>query len=104
MAGKCQRPVDRTEARRLLADGVTACTHCRPDTDLGIDGLGSHLEAPRQQQSTASDRLHEPELMTFSDLSRPRAYADLLDHWEEAMVYACLPAMGWWEGGHHLCG
>ncbi|MEU8975089.1 DUF6233 domain-containing protein [Streptomyces monashensis] len=33
MVGTRQEPVDRTEARRLLADGVTACTHCCwPDT------------------------------------------------------------------------
>ena len=36
MAGKRRRPIDRGEARRLLVDGVTACTHCRPDIDLGI--------------------------------------------------------------------
>ncbi|MEU3862883.1 DUF6233 domain-containing protein [Streptomyces sp. NPDC028722] len=36
MAGKRRRPVDREEARRLLAEGTSACTHCRPDTGLGI--------------------------------------------------------------------
>lgn len=39
MAGKRRRTVSREEARRLLADGTTACTHCRPDTGLGIIGL-----------------------------------------------------------------
>ncbi|MEU3862928.1 hypothetical protein AB0F03_37565 [Streptomyces sp. NPDC028722] len=23
----------------MLAEGTSACTHCRPDTDLGIAGL-----------------------------------------------------------------
>jgi hypothetical protein len=35
-AGKRRRPVDRGEARRLLASGLPACTHCRPDQHLGI--------------------------------------------------------------------
>ncbi|MFI8360736.1 DUF6233 domain-containing protein [Streptomyces sp. NPDC085612] len=29
-------PADRDTARRALADGVEACTHCRPDTVLGV--------------------------------------------------------------------
>ncbi|MGW2426745.1 DUF6233 domain-containing protein [Streptomyces sp. NPDC001709] len=37
MAGKRRRPVGRDEARHLLADGTSACTHCRPDIDLGIN-------------------------------------------------------------------
>ncbi|MEU9272311.1 DUF6233 domain-containing protein [Streptomyces sp. NPDC048251] len=39
MAGKRRRPVGRDEARRLLADGLRPCTHCRPDTQLDIPGL-----------------------------------------------------------------
>lgn len=35
-AGKRQRPIDRDQARALLADGVRACTHCRPDSELGM--------------------------------------------------------------------
>ncbi|MEU4878779.1 DUF6233 domain-containing protein, partial [Streptomyces sp. NPDC021608] len=38
-AGKRRRPVDRDEARRLLADGLRACTHCRPDTRLNVIDL-----------------------------------------------------------------
>ncbi|MFF9091405.1 DUF6233 domain-containing protein [Streptomyces sp. NPDC014991] len=38
VAGKLRRTVDREEARRLLADGSSACTHCRPGTVLGIIG------------------------------------------------------------------
>ncbi|MER7733654.1 DUF6233 domain-containing protein [Streptomyces erythrochromogenes] len=30
------KPADRDLARRALADGVEACTHCRPDTALGV--------------------------------------------------------------------
>ncbi|MFF5553602.1 DUF6233 domain-containing protein [Streptomyces olivaceoviridis] len=32
MAGKRPRPVGPDEARRLLADGTSACSHCCPDT------------------------------------------------------------------------
>ncbi|WP_234437090.1 DUF6233 domain-containing protein [Streptomyces maremycinicus] len=39
MAGKRRRPVGRDEARRLLADGMRPCTHCRPDTQLDIPCL-----------------------------------------------------------------
>ncbi|WP_374938431.1 DUF6233 domain-containing protein [Streptomyces sp. Ru62] len=39
MAGKRHRPVGPDEARRLLADGTCACSHCRPDTALGIAGF-----------------------------------------------------------------
>ncbi|WP_371602311.1 DUF6233 domain-containing protein [Streptomyces sp. NBC_01220] len=35
-AGKRRRTIDRDQARTLLADGVRACVHCRPDTDLGV--------------------------------------------------------------------
>jgi hypothetical protein len=30
------KPADRDTIRRALADGVEACTHCRPDTALGV--------------------------------------------------------------------
>ncbi|MEV3958423.1 DUF6233 domain-containing protein [Streptomyces albogriseolus] len=42
MAGKRHRPVDRDEARRLLATGLKACGHCRPDSLLGITDLSSN--------------------------------------------------------------
>lgn len=35
MAGQRAKGVDSDTARRALAGGVTACTHCRPDTELG---------------------------------------------------------------------
>lgn len=34
--GKRCRPVSAEEARRALSGGVPACTHCRPDTALGV--------------------------------------------------------------------
>lgn len=39
IAGKRRRPVGRNEARRLLAAGLKACGHCRPDSALGITEL-----------------------------------------------------------------
>ncbi|QKW31473.1 hypothetical protein HUT11_35510 (plasmid) [Streptomyces seoulensis] len=36
MAGKRVRGIERGEALRWLAGGVVACTHCRPDADLGF--------------------------------------------------------------------
>lgn len=35
MAGKRSKGVDSDTARRALANGVEACTHCRPDAELG---------------------------------------------------------------------
>lgn len=35
-AGKRSRGVTREDALRALADGVPACPHCRPDTELGM--------------------------------------------------------------------
>jgi hypothetical protein len=35
MAGKRSRGVQRDQALRALADGIAACTQCRPDTELG---------------------------------------------------------------------
>ncbi|MFG2659016.1 DUF6233 domain-containing protein [Streptomyces sp. NPDC048425] len=30
------RAVERDQALRGLTEGVPACTHCRPDTELGV--------------------------------------------------------------------
>jgi hypothetical protein len=35
MTGKRSKGVSEDQARRALAEGVAACTHCRPDTELG---------------------------------------------------------------------
>lgn len=34
-AGKRRRPCSEEEARQALADGIRACTHCRPRDELG---------------------------------------------------------------------
>ncbi|MFF7551024.1 DUF6233 domain-containing protein [Streptomyces canus] len=39
MIGSRRRSVSRDAARRLLADGLRACTHCQPDTQLHIIDL-----------------------------------------------------------------
>lgn len=36
MAGKYVRPLARDQAVRALTDGIEACSHCRPDTELGV--------------------------------------------------------------------
>ncbi|MCX4704387.1 DUF6233 domain-containing protein [Streptomyces sp. NBC_01373] len=36
MAGPRPKGVTREAALRALADGVTACSHCRPDSELGF--------------------------------------------------------------------
>ncbi|MFF0408581.1 DUF6233 domain-containing protein [[Kitasatospora] papulosa] len=33
-----RRTIDRDQARSLLSEGIRACDHCRPDTDLGVLG------------------------------------------------------------------
>jgi hypothetical protein len=35
MAGKRSRSIGRADALRWLAEGIQACTHCRPDSELG---------------------------------------------------------------------
>jgi hypothetical protein len=36
MAGKRSKGISRTDALRWLAEGIPACTHCRPDSELGF--------------------------------------------------------------------
>ncbi|WP_405964868.1 DUF6233 domain-containing protein [Streptomyces sp. NBC_00723] len=39
MAGKRSKGIGRTDALRWLAEGIPACSHCRPDSELGyLDG------------------------------------------------------------------
>ncbi|MEU6258626.1 DUF6233 domain-containing protein [Streptomyces sp. NPDC047043] len=49
MAGSRRRPVSREEARRLLAGGLRACSHCRPEAQLDILDLAgrSHRRTAR---------------------------------------------------------
>ncbi|MET7646978.1 DUF6233 domain-containing protein [Streptomyces sp. NPDC005426] len=37
-AGKRRREITREQALAALSEGVRACAHCRPDTDLGVLG------------------------------------------------------------------
>ncbi|MGC5004833.1 DUF6233 domain-containing protein [Streptomyces sp. DT203] len=37
-AGKRRRALTREQALAALADGIRACIHCRPDTELGVLG------------------------------------------------------------------
>lgn len=41
MAGKRRQAVSQEEARRLLASGLRACTHCEPDVQLRIIDLSA---------------------------------------------------------------
>ncbi|WP_432182064.1 DUF6233 domain-containing protein [Streptomyces sp. NBC_00063] len=36
MAGKRSRGVERDQALRAVTEGIDACPHCQPDTELGI--------------------------------------------------------------------
>ncbi|MFE7793858.1 DUF6233 domain-containing protein [Streptomyces sp. NPDC057460] len=36
--GKRRRALTREQAFAALADGIRACIHCRPDTELGVLG------------------------------------------------------------------
>ncbi|MGQ4338098.1 DUF6233 domain-containing protein [[Kitasatospora] papulosa] len=36
--GRRRRPITREQALEALGEGVRACVHCRPDTELGILG------------------------------------------------------------------
>ncbi|WP_458246981.1 DUF6233 domain-containing protein [Streptomyces sp. MAI_2237] len=49
--GKRRRPVDRDEARRLLTDGLRACSHCWPEARLDIGLPTSRAAVARLEQS-----------------------------------------------------
>jgi hypothetical protein len=36
MAGKRVRAIGRSQALKALGEGVAACSHCRPDAELGL--------------------------------------------------------------------
>ncbi|MEU0160257.1 DUF6233 domain-containing protein [Streptomyces sp. NPDC006261] len=38
MIGKRSKAITREQAAQLINQGITPCTHCRPDTELGILG------------------------------------------------------------------
>nr|WSZ11945.1 DUF6233 domain-containing protein [Streptomyces canus] len=54
MIGSRRRPVSRDEARRLLAEGLRACTHCQPDTQLHIIDLAARGPRARRRLRPAS--------------------------------------------------
>ncbi|MFE1444154.1 DUF6233 domain-containing protein [Streptomyces sp. NPDC058739] len=56
MAGKRRQAIGRDGARRLLATGLRACTHCAPDTQLHITGLSTPAPSPRPRGHTAQNR------------------------------------------------
>ncbi|MFE2156123.1 DUF6233 domain-containing protein [Streptomyces lavendulae] len=39
------KPATADQARRALAEGVSACPHCRPDTTLGLLDRGRHVRS-----------------------------------------------------------
>ncbi|MDT0479611.1 DUF6233 domain-containing protein [Streptomyces doebereineriae] len=67
MIGSRRRPVSRAEARRLLADGLRACTHCQPDTQLHIIDL-----AARESTCAPSTTSPAPSPMTSDPGDRGR--------------------------------
>ncbi|WP_406318589.1 DUF6233 domain-containing protein [Streptomyces sp. NBC_00118] len=50
-AGKRQRAITREQALAALADGIRACIHCRPDTELGCCEQLAHSGSPSASAS-----------------------------------------------------
>ncbi|MFG2472860.1 DUF6233 domain-containing protein [Streptomyces canus] len=69
MIGSRRRPVSRDEARRLLADGLRACTHCQPDIQLHIIDLAT-LGAPAGRRPRPASR--EWQCQKSPSRTRPR--------------------------------
>lgn len=61
MIGSRRRPVSRDEARRLLTDGLRACTHCQPDTQLHIIDLDRVPRGEAEESLVAAERGGKPE-------------------------------------------
>ncbi|GGX93940.1 DUF6233 domain-containing protein [Streptomyces fructofermentans] len=57
IAGRRRRAITRDEARTLLASGLRACSHCRPDTALDIVDLPKCPSRPRRPRPRHLDRL-----------------------------------------------
>ncbi|MFM9633185.1 DUF6233 domain-containing protein [Streptomyces galilaeus] len=70
MAGKRRRAVGRDEARRLLADGLRACTHCRPDAQLDIIDL-SDGSTPRRSSCRLKDTVDDSHSPATGQRARP---------------------------------
>ncbi|WP_449352103.1 DUF6233 domain-containing protein [Streptomyces shaanxiensis] len=56
MIGSRRRPISRDEARRLLAEGLRACTHCQPDTQLHIIDLAARGPVRHSKSVTSPGR------------------------------------------------
>ncbi|GGX15791.1 hypothetical protein GCM10010321_32600 [Streptomyces chartreusis] len=67
IAGKRRRAVSRDEARRLLAAGLEACTHCEPGTRLHI----LDLSRPRRTGPSRPASMIE-QLCQLGRILRPR--------------------------------
>jgi hypothetical protein len=63
MTGSRCRPIGRDEARRLLAGGLAACTHCQPDSRLHI------LDLPVPRDAATPPRTPVPQAIPC-DLGR----------------------------------
>ncbi|WP_369242231.1 DUF6233 domain-containing protein [Streptomyces sp. R21] len=62
-AGTRQRAVSRHEAQRLLAVGLRACSHCHPDTELGIlDCPLAHSASSAELRRKVTGLLEAPQL------------------------------------------
>ncbi|MCX5265708.1 DUF6233 domain-containing protein [Streptomyces sp. NBC_00199] len=72
-AGKRRRPVDRDEARRLLADGLRPCTHCRPAICLNVIGLSDGFAPAYSPTPPERPRRCTPRSPTTDDRPDPSA-------------------------------
>jgi hypothetical protein len=63
MAGKRRRAISRDEARRLLATGLRACTHCAPDTQLNILDLPASRPHPEASGWRSNSRAMPPAIL-----------------------------------------
>ncbi|MET9913403.1 DUF6233 domain-containing protein [Streptomyces sp. NPDC006476] len=63
MAGKRRRAISRDEARRLLATGLRACTHCAPDAQLRILDLPRQTPAPGGLRWRSNSRAMPPVIL-----------------------------------------
>ncbi|MET9914745.1 DUF6233 domain-containing protein [Streptomyces sp. NPDC006476] len=63
MAGKRRRVISRDEARRLLATGLRACTHCAPDAQLRILDLPTRCPRPKVSGWRSNSRAMTPVIL-----------------------------------------
>ncbi|MER6273901.1 DUF6233 domain-containing protein [Streptomyces sp900105755] len=63
MAGKRPGAISRDEARRLLATGLRACTHCAPDAQLRILDLPARRPRPEAFGVRSNNRAMLPAIL-----------------------------------------